>query len=141
MHHYVQINSLTYNHIHIYLKDNVYYSTLDQTDHKMMRTNVHKPINPSENPLRPRVNFLRFETSCFSTRGETIGQSKHEDRRIKLQCTRTSVGLWRWPQINDRDARDKITSRIKEHRYIPITSTYLRDRFHQVWSTDSSFSS
>lgn len=109
----------------------------------MRSSNVHKPINPNENPLRPRVNFLCFETSCFSTRGETVEQNKHEDRRIKLRCTRTPVGLWRWPQINDRDARDKITSRIKERRYIPITSTYLRDRFHQVWSTafSASFSS
>lgn len=137
MHRYVQINSVT----HKIQKIMFIIKTFDQTDRKMIRaSNVHKPINPSENALRPRVNFLHSETSCFLTRRESVGQSKHEGRRIKLRCARTPVGLWRWPQINDRDARDKITSRIKERRYVPITSTYLRDRFHQVWSTASSTS-
>lgn len=47
---------------------------------------------------------------------------------VKPASSLARAGLRLRPQINDRDARDKITSRIKERRYVPITSTYLRDR-------------
>lgn len=60
MHHYIQINFLIYNQYNQYKRlviIMVIIQTLDKTDryHKMIRaSNVHKPINLSENPL-PRL--------------------------------------------------------------------------------------
>lgn len=61
-------------------------------------------------------------------------ESKHQRRGspnkivVKPASSSDWAGLRLRPQINDRDAQDKITSRIKECRYVPIISTYLRDR-------------
>lgn len=60
-------------------------------------------------------------------------ESKHQRRgspnKIVVKPASSDwAGLRLRPQINDRDAQDKITSRIKERRYVPIISTYLRDR-------------
>lgn len=93
--------------------------------------------------IRGWVNFLRRKGESMSRwtdegrkrkREGKRAESKHQRRGspnkivVKPASSPARAGLRLRPQINDRDARDKITSRIKERRYVPITSTYLRDR-------------
>lgn len=94
--------------------------------------------------IRGWVNFLRrkgrgchggwIEKEREGEKKERRQTGKHKRRGspnkivVKLASSSARAGLRLRPQINDRDARDKITSRIKERRYVPITSTYLRDR-------------